>query len=113
MRDMAAFHDQYRSDLEPAGVRLVTISNDLRDSDLQSFLQQVPVLFPIYFDPLAVLQDHYGVPALPATVILDSELQIKDRLLGSQNWSEPEFVEQLESYLQPQTATTTTTTAME
>lgn len=110
MQDMAEFHQQYVSELAPAGVRLLTISNDLRDDDLQTFMQQVPVLFPVYFDPLAVLQDRYRVPALPATVVVDRDGNIQHRWLGSQNWNTPEFVEQIRHHLQAQTAATTTTT---
>lgn len=102
MADMAEFHQQFYPDLQKAGVRVITVSNDLRDTDLQRFLNTVPVMFPIYFDPLAILQDRYRVPALPATVILDRNQQIQDRLLGTQNWSDPAFVEKLRAYDQPE-----------
>lgn len=98
MYSLSSFHATDYAGLQQQGVHLLTVSNDLRRQDLDHFLAKVPVMFPVYFDPLSRLQDQYGVPALPATVIIDARGRIIDRMLGSQDWEDEAFVRRLLSY---------------
>lgn len=92
--EMAELADFWRDDypeLAEQGVRVVTISNDVRDSDLERFAEQVDLAFPLYYDPYARLTSRYAVRGLPSSVIIDRRGRILHQLLGVQDWSSPRF----------------------
>ncbi|MFU8876687.1 MAG: TlpA family protein disulfide reductase [Wenzhouxiangellaceae bacterium] len=102
--EMAELTEFWRYDypeLAERGVRVVTISNDVRDSDLQRFAEHVDLAFPLYYDPYAKLTARYAVRGLPSSVILDRQGRVVRQLLGVQDWSSPDFHELLLEILEP------------
>jgi len=96
---LAAFaHDAYPQ-LQQEGLVLLSVSNDVRASDLARFLAQTPLPFPVFYDPLSALNQQLGLPGLPATLVIGRGGQIQARLLGRQDWQSPAFLRQLAGYL--------------
>lgn len=95
MSELADFWRNEYPELAEQGLRVVTISNDVRDSDLQRFAEQVDLTFPLYYDPFAELTARYSVRGLPSSVIIDRQGQVLRQLLGVQDWSSPSFREMM------------------
>ena len=99
MVELAEFRLDGYTAMAEQGLRLITISNDVRDIDLQRFAEQVELVFPLYYDPLSKLSARYNVRGLPATLVLDADGTVLDQMLGTQQWSSPVFRGRLWTYL--------------
>jgi len=99
MTTLAQFWRQEYPDLAEKGLRVVTISNDVRDKDLERFAERFDLAFPLYYDPYSKLTSRYGVRGLPSTVVLDPEGNVIEQILGSQDWLDPEFNQRLRELL--------------
>ena len=99
MTALAEFWRHEYPDLAERGLRVITISNDVRDKDLARFADEFDLAFPLYYDPYSKLTSRYGVRGLPSTVVLDAEGRVLDQLLGSQNWQADDFNQRLRAFL--------------
>ena len=103
MSSLETFRQRFYPQLNARGLRLLTINNDVRDQDLRRFMDRYEVNFPVYYDPLARIRDRYRVKALPTTVVLGPSGEVRDRLLGEQDWTSPALVQRLRARLPKQT----------
>lgn len=104
LAEVAAFYrGPYRA-LARRGLALVTVSVDPRRRDLERFLEEHPLPFPVFLDSLGGLKDELGVWGLPGTVVLGEERQVVERFFGVQDWRSREFVERIEGHLEQTTA---------
>jgi thiol-disulfide isomerase/thioredoxin len=55
------------------GLSVVGINVDKRDADAQRFLQQVPAIFTIVYDPKGEAPAAYGVKAMPSSYLVDAQ----------------------------------------
>lgn len=94
------FHGPYQA-MKEDGLVLLTVSNDLRTKDLQKFLDEQELPFPVYFDPYAELNRRLKVVALPATLIIDRKGEIVQYLPGKQPWNQPCMESIVREYLTP------------
>jgi thiol-disulfide isomerase/thioredoxin len=62
-----AMYKKYR----PMGFTLVGVNVEPDSKEAQSFLQQVPVTFPIAFDTESKVTKMYKVQGMPSTIIID------------------------------------------
>jgi len=102
MHTLEAFRQRFYPQLNARGLRLLTVNNDVRDQDLQRFMNRYEVNLPVYYDPLARIRDRYRVKALPTTVILGPGGEVRERLLGEQDWTSQALVERLRAQLPEQ-----------
>lgn len=56
MTSLADFWRQEYPELAERGLRVVTISNDVRDKDLERFASEFDLAFPLYYDPYSRLR---------------------------------------------------------
>ncbi|MDT8448815.1 MAG: TlpA disulfide reductase family protein [Wenzhouxiangellaceae bacterium] len=113
MNELAKFRRNGYPELAEDGLRVVTISNDVRDGDLERFAEQVDLAFPVYYDPYSKLTGRYGVRGLPSTVVLDADGRVVDQMLGAQSWSSPAFHDRLRQWLDRRAGDTKTTSIAE
>jgi len=95
MSELAEFRRHDYPALAERGIRIVTVSNDVRDIDLQRFAENVDLVFPLYYDPYGELTARYEVRGLPATVVLDRAGRALRQFLGAQPWRSPSFQQSL------------------
>ncbi len=67
--------------------------------DIRSFLQQVPVSFPILLDAEGSQLKPWQVFAFPTSYVVDKRGRLRLGLFGSIEWDSPEAIAQLEALL--------------
>jgi len=97
---LVAFHREVYPGLREKGLTLLTVSNDVRESDLRDFLEEHALPFPVYFDPYATLRDRLAILGVPGTAILGRDGHVVDRLFGEQDWQSPALRERFEKYVE-------------
>jgi len=97
---IAFYNGPYRQ-LEPLGLVVLTVSNDVRSADLERFLGKYHPPFPVFYDSLARINDRIHLRALPATVIIDRSGRVMARVIGEQDWTDPLLLKKLAGYVQP------------
>ena len=99
MTSLARFRRQEYPELADRGLRVLTVSNDVRDKDLERFAEEFELAFPLYYDPYSKLTSRYGVRGLPSTVVLDADGEVIDQILGGQDWLADDFNQRIEALL--------------
>jgi len=80
--------------------RLIVVSLDESQSDALLFLQQNHLIFPAWItDSQQAMR--MGVRGLPTTMLIDSEGNIQQRMLGARDWSDPNFSALILTWLNP------------
>lgn len=97
---LASFYEGPYRRLADQGVVLLTISLDVRRADLERFLRGRSFEFPIFLDSLGELQQQVGLWGLPGTVLIGSDLEVVERMIGPQDWESRDFLEALEVHLE-------------
>ncbi len=99
LEQLAAFYRGPYRELAADGLRLVTVSEDVRERDLDRYLAEHAPPFPVYRDSLAETRARYALRGLPATLLLDGRGEVVARLLGPQRWTHPDFLDRLRGWL--------------
>jgi thiol-disulfide isomerase/thioredoxin len=97
---LASFYEGPYRRLADQGVVLLTISLDVRRADLERFLRGRSFEFPIFLDSLGELQQQVGLWGLPGTVLIGSDLEVVERMIGPQDWESRGFLEAIEVHLE-------------
>ena len=74
--------DQLQTRYAAKGVRVVGLTLEADGDAVQSFLDQVPVSFPIARDPSGHAGEVFGVVAMPTTFLLDRDGRVAARFEG-------------------------------
>ena len=85
--------------LAKRGLVLLSISNDLRERDLDRYLTNNITKTPVYLDTFGELNDRLQLAGLPSTVILGRRGETLATLHGTQDWESAEFKMFLERFL--------------
>ena len=84
-------------------VELIAISEDSSLEDIQSFLKSFPKIkhpnIHIIWDNDKKLMKLYGTERLPESYVLNSELKLAKKIVGTINWHTPDSVEYLKTLL--------------
>lgn len=89
---LQAFYRDAYPELERAGLRLVTISNDPRASDAEKAIRQYGLTFPVFLDGRQkVNRDLARTRALPLTVIVDENGSVDILSVGKFEWTAEAF----------------------
>jgi thiol-disulfide isomerase/thioredoxin len=102
MTSLAEFRHRVYPELAERGLRVLTVSNDVRDIDLERFAAKFELVFPLYYDPYSRLTSRYGVRGLPSTLVLDGDGKVIDQILGGQDWLATDFNQRIETFLRGQ-----------
>ena len=86
VEEMPSLEKMYRT-LAPRGLVVLGVSADEDEAALRSFLQRVPVTFPVLRDPGGhVAASRYGATGYPSTFVVDGKGVIREVFLGPVQW---------------------------
>lgn len=89
---LEAFYREAYPELERAGLRLVTISNDMRAADAEKAIRQHDLTFPVFLDGRQkVNRDLARTRALPLTVIVGEDGDVDILSVGKFEWTADAF----------------------
>jgi peroxiredoxin len=93
--EMPSMDRLYRA-LENESFALLAVSQDDQGrAAVDTFVQEVPVSFPVLLDPERQVGSAYGVWGYPETFVIDREGLIVERVIGPRDWDTPEQKQQL------------------
>jgi len=78
--------------LEGEGVSMVAINAGEGEAAVKTFLEKVPVDFPIIFGDGARTLPNWSVRGLPTTLIVDGSGKVIFEALGPRDWDDDDFV---------------------
>lgn len=96
---LVEFHQGPYQRLHRRGLVLLTVSNDVRRRDIESFMEEFDLPFPVYYDSMMKLNRQLQFQAVPATAVFDRDGVLRDIWLGEQDWDSPALLGRLEDYL--------------
>lgn len=62
---------------------------------IQRFLDDSPVSFPVLLDPDAAVSQEWGIQLLPATYVLDPKGRVAMHVVGKRDWDDPDTLKEL------------------
>ncbi|TVO77745.1 TlpA family protein disulfide reductase [Sedimenticola selenatireducens] len=90
-----------RKQMENESFELISINYAEEVAQIQAFLQQVKVDFPVLLDPDGKESAKWHVLVFPSTFVIGPDGQIAYGLNGAIHWDAPDVVEQLRTLLPP------------
>ena len=83
------FAEQVRSD----DVAVIAVSVDQNQAQLETFVADHHLTFPIARDPQQVLAGRYGSSVFPETYILDRRGHVAEKIIGAIDWTDPRIID--------------------
>ncbi|ENH97376.1 thiol-disulfide oxidoreductase [Gracilibacillus halophilus YIM-C55.5] len=87
---MQSLYEEYQD----RGIEILAVSVDSTEFVVNNFVSEYGLTFPILHDKNGEVMDAYGIKPLPASLFIDEDGQIVERVLG------PLSLEKLEGYFQ-------------
>jgi peroxiredoxin len=78
--------------IAPLGAMVLGISVDDDQAAFEQFLRENQITFPNHRDPGGNLAAEYGTVMFPETYIIGKDGRITRKIIGPQNWDQPEWV---------------------
>lgn len=102
--DETASLNQLQQRIAPRGGTVLGISADTDPDAYQQFLKDHGVIFPTYRDPveqgtLSQIGLNYGTSMYPETYIIDRQGRIARKIVGEQDWTNPQMLAYLNALL--------------
>lgn len=105
--DETASLNQLQQRIAPRGGMVLGISADTDPSRYEQFLRVHNVIFPTYRDPveqgpqgrLSQIGLDYGTSIYPETYIIDRQGRIVRKIIGAQDWTDPQMIAYFDSIL--------------
>jgi peroxiredoxin len=91
--------DTMASEYAELGVQVWGVNVEAENDEAKTFLQQVPVSFPIMFDTTNQLAKTYAVEAMPTTVIIDKNGKVRAIHRGYQPGYEKKYADDINALL--------------
>jgi cytochrome c biogenesis protein CcmG/thiol:disulfide interchange protein DsbE len=85
--------------LGPQGVVVLGVSIDTSQKRYEQFLRRFRVDFPTARDPEANISSKYGTFLIPETYLIDSTGKVREKIISSQNWVDPQFLDRVKTML--------------
>jgi peroxiredoxin len=85
--------------LGPKGVVVLGVSVDRNEAAYKRFLQQAGIQFETARDPEANISAGYGTFKYPETYVISRDGKVLQKLIGPQNWMDPELLKSIEALL--------------
>lgn len=83
---------------EKEGIVVVGISVDHDDAKYKKFLKALRPAFATYRDAKAEIPASYGTFKYPETYIIDKNGKVVEKIIGEQNWMNPDVLRKLRNY---------------
>ncbi len=74
---------------------------------VESFLKKNPIQFPILLDENFHVSDSYEIFRVPATLVIDPQGQMLERIEGARDWMEPSVIQKIDRLLASKNTETT------
>jgi len=81
------------------GFTLVGVNVDANSKDAEQWLSKTPVSFPVLFDRESKVSKLYDVSAMPSTVFIDRQGNVRDVHRGYKTGDEGEYLNQIRALL--------------
>lgn len=91
--------DQIYKKYGAAGFTLLGVNVDTDSTDAQKFLSQVPVSFPVLFDKENKVSKLYDVAAMPSTVFIDRQGNVRALHRGYKAGDESEYLNEIRALI--------------
>jgi len=88
-------HNKYKS----LGFSVLGVNLDAKSKKAIGYLKDTPVTFPVLYDPKGVTSEQYGVSAMPSTVIIDRNGNVRHLHKGYKSGYEDEYMAQIKKLL--------------
>jgi peroxiredoxin len=83
----------------PEGVVVLGVSIDRNEKMYKRFLKDYNISFPTARDPDWDINTRYGTFQFPETYIIDRTGTVREKIISTQNWVDPNFVERVKRML--------------
>jgi thiol-disulfide isomerase/thioredoxin len=94
--------EQIHQRYEPLGFTLLGVNVEENSSDAKAFLKDRPVSFPILFDPDNGVSKLYDVVAMPSTVLIDRQGNVRYLHHGFKPGYENDYQDQVRALVREQ-----------
>lgn len=89
-QEMPLLNDLYTR-YHPAGFTLLGVNVDADREEAENLLNEIPVDFPVVFDPNSKVSEKYTVDAMPTTVFIDKDGKLRYLHRGYKPGDEKEY----------------------
>lgn len=79
--DTAVFNDYYQA-YQAKGLGVIYVNTDPKPGEIQKFVDELHIAFPVVLDPDHAVADRYRVQVVPQTVVLDPQHRFIGAILG-------------------------------
>jgi peroxiredoxin len=79
--DTAVFNDYYQA-YHAKGLGVIYVNTDPKPGEIQKFVDDLRIAFPVVLDPDHAVADKYRVQVVPQTVVLDPQHRFIGAILG-------------------------------
>ena len=86
--------------LHSEGLIIVGISIDHHVGQVEKFVKQYSVTFPVLLDTDESVASSYGITGVPETFILNSHYKLIRHVIGPLDWTSPDVISYLSSLIQ-------------
>ena len=86
--------------LHSQGLDVVGISIDHHTGEVEKFVKQYSITFPVLLDTNENVASSYGITGVPETFILDSHYKLIKHVIGPLDWSSPDVISYLSTLIQ-------------
>ena len=88
-------HNKYKN----LGFSVLGVNLDAKSSKAINYLKDTPVSFPVLYDPKGDVSGQYGVQAMPSTVIIDKDGNVRYLHEGYKSGYEDDYRKQIKTLL--------------
>lgn len=88
-------HKKYNS----LGFSVLGVNLDAKSSKAINYLKDTPVTFPVLYDPKGDVSGQYGVSAMPSTVIIDKDGNVRFLHEGYKSGYEDDYRKQIKTLM--------------
>lgn len=91
--------EAFQKVMGPEGVVVLGVSIDANEKLYRQFKDRFRVTFPTARDPEANVSSSYGTFQIPETYIIDSSGKVREKIISSTNWMDPDLIARVKSML--------------
>ena len=89
--------EKFATEMKSDGVVVLGVSVDENENQLNQFIQQYHLSYPVGRDPSAALANSYGTYKLPESYIIGRDGHVADKIIGATNWTDPRMIAYIKS----------------
>jgi peroxiredoxin len=84
--------EKFATEMKTQGVTVIGVSVDKNGQQLNRFIKDYHLSYPIARDPSAALANRYGTYKLPETYIIDRNGLVAEKIISNTNWIDPRMI---------------------